>query len=175
MIKEQISLDILECNKCELAGRVINKVVGRGTSENPSVLFIGEAPGNEENKTGQPFVGRSGKVLDDMIKYMDIVNYVIVNRLKCQPFMNANPTPDQLKACHPFLLRQIEYYNPTLIILLGNFANKGFGPKLDWGEIQFYKDRYYCKLYHPAALLYQSNNKKPQAEYMDKIIKMMEG
>lgn len=91
----------------------------------------------------------------------------------CQPFMNSNPTPVQLKECHPFLLRQIEYYDPTLIILLGRFANKGFGPKLEWGDIQFYNDRYYCKLYHPAALLYQSKNRIPQEKYMDKIKKMM--
>ncbi len=172
--REKIALDIMECNKCGLGSKVLNKVISRGTSDNPDIVFIGEAPGSEEDKTGTPFVGRSGKVLDDMIHYMRIKDYVIINRLKCHPPGNANPTPGQLQACHPFLLRQIEFYNPKIIILLGRYANNNFGPPLEWGEIEEYDGIYYCKVYHPAALLHHAKNKIPQAKYMDNIIELLE-
>jgi len=166
---EELELEILECNKCNLGKTATKRVVMRFTSRTPDILFIGEAPGAEEDKTGKPFVGRSGKVLDDMIKYMGIEDYAIINRLKCRPHLNANPTSEQLEACHPFLLRQIELLNPALIILLGRYANDGFGPRLTWGTIKRYGDRDYAKLYHPAALLYNPKNRALQAEYMDTI------
>lgn len=169
----KITLDIFECNKCELAATAKNKVISRGTSEHPEILFIGEAPGNEEDKVGIPFIGRSGKVLDEMIEYMKIEDFAIINRLCCHPPHNDNPTPSQLEACYPFLLRRIEYFNPVLIILLGKFANEGFGPKLKWGEIMEYDGRYYAKLYHPAALLHNGSNKIPQREYMNKIVNLL--
>lgn len=169
----KITLDIFECEKCELGKTVINKVVWRGTSEHPKILFIGEAPGAEEDKTGIPFVGRSGKALDIMIEYMEIKDYAIINRLKCRPPFNDNPTPHQLEMCHPFLLRQIEYLNPTLIILLGKFANTGFGPYLKWGEIKDFEGYKYAKLYHPAALLHNPQNKVRQLAYMDELMKLL--
>lgn len=170
---DRITVDIMECNNCELGKTALSKVVWRGTSERPEILFIGEAPGAEEDKTGVPFVGRSGKVLDEMIEHMGIKDFAIINKLKCRPPFNDDPTPSQLKACYPFLLRQIEYLNPTLIILLGKFANKDFGPKLKWGEIMEQDGRYYAKLFHPAALLHNPNNKVAQFEYMDRIMKIL--
>lgn len=164
-----LKIDITECKRCELSKTVTNKVVWRGTSEDPDIVFIGEAPGAEEDRTGTPFVGRSGKVLDEMIKYMGIDNFAIINRLKCRPHLNSNPTPQQLEACHPFLLGQIELFNPALIILLGKYANEGFGPKMKWGVIKRYGDRDYAKLYHPAALLYNKKLRIVQYEYMDTI------
>ena len=128
---------------------------------------------SEEDKTGIPFVGRSGKVLDEMIAYMEIEDYAIINRLKCRPPFNDDPTPHQLEMCHPFLLRQIEYFDPALIILLGKFANTGFGPYLKWGEIKDFEGHKYAKLYHPAALLYNSDNRVRQFAYMDELVKLL--
>ena len=166
---EELEYDILECNKCDLGKTANKRVIMRSTSQTPEILFIGEAPGAEENRTGKPFVGRSGKVLDEMIKYMEIEDYAIINRLKCHPEKNANPTPAQLESCYPFLLRQIELFNPALIILLGKYANEGFGPKLKWGVIKEDEGRFYAKLYHPAALLYNVNLRNNQFKYMDTI------
>ena len=166
---EELEYDINNCDKCDLGKTANKRAIMRSTSRTPEILFIGEAPGAEENRTGNPFVGRSGKVLDEMIKYMEIKDYAIINRLKCRPYLNSNPTHAQLEACHPFLLRQIELFDPALIILLGNYANEGFGPKMKWGAIKRYGDKDYVKLYHPAALLYNKNLRENQFEYMDTI------
>ena len=163
----ELEYDINNCDRCELGKTANKRVIMRSTSRTPDILFIGEAPGFNEDKTGTPFVGRSGKVLDEMIKYMEIKDYAIINRCKCRPHQNANPTPEQLEACHPFLLKQIELLNPTLIILLGKYANDGFGPKLNWGVVKEDEGVFYAKLYHPAALLYNKNLRNNQFEYMD--------
>ena len=170
---EKIIIEIIMCNKCELAKSAINKVVWRGTTENPDVVFVGEAPGKSEDNCGTPFVGRSGKELDKMIEYMKLEKYAITNRLHCRPPGNANPTPAQLEACHPYLLKQIELFNPALIILLGNYANNGYGPTMKFGDITEDNERFYAKLYHPAALLYNQKLKPIQYEFLDKIVKMM--
>ena len=170
---DSIATEIYVCNKCELGKSAHLRVVWRGTSETPDVVFIGEAPGAEEDKTGLPFVGRSGKELDKMIDHMKLEKYAIINRLKCRPPGNANPTPAQLEACHPLLLKQIEHFNPALIILLGKYANDGYGPTMNFGDITEEGDRFYAKLYHPAFLLYRPNFKSTQYEFMDKITKIL--
>lgn len=91
----------------------------------------------------------------------------------CRPPSNANPTPAQLEACHPYLLRQIELLNPALIVLLGKYANDGYGPAMNFGDITEEGDRFYAKLYHPAFLLYRPQFKPKQYEFLDKITKMM--
>ena len=170
---DSIITQIYVCNKCELGESAFLRPVWRGTSENPDVVFIGEAPGAEEDRTGQPFVGRSGKELDKMIEYMKLEKYAITNRLHCRPPGNANPTLAQLESCHPYLLKQIELFNPALIILLGNYANNGYGPTMKFGDITEDNERFYAKLYHPAALLYNQKLKPIQYEFLDKIVKMM--
>lgn len=171
---DSIATAIYICNKCELGKSAYLRPVWKGTSENPDVVFIGESPGAEEDKTGIPFVGRSGKVLDEMIQYMKLENFAIINRLKCHPEGNANPTPAQLKACFPFLLKQIELFNPTLIVLLGRYANDGYGPEMKFGDIvEDINGQTFAKIYHPAALLYQPKFKSAQYDFMDKIIRIL--
>ena len=170
---DSIVTQIYVCNKCELGKSAYLRPVWRGTTENPDVVFIGEAPGAEEDKTGLPFVGRSGKELDKMIDYMKLEKYAITNRLHCRPPGNANPTPEQLEACYPFLLKQIELFNPALIILLGNYANDGYGPYMEFGDITEENGQFFAKLYHPAFLLYRPNFRSTQYEFMDRITKML--
>ena len=170
---DSIVTQIYVCNKCELGKSAFLRPVWRGTSENPDIVFVGEAPGAEEDKTGIPFVGRSGKELDKMIEHMKLENYAIINRLKCRPPGNSNPTPSQLKMCHPYLLKQIELFDPALIILLGNYANNGYGPSMNFGDITEENGQFFAKVYHPAALLYNQKLKPIQYEFLDKIVKMM--
>ena len=170
---DSIVTQIYVCNKCELGKSAYLRPVWRGTTENPDVVFIGEAPGAEEDKTGLPFVGRSGKELDKMIDYMKLEKYAITNRLHCRPPGNANPTPEQLEACYPFLLKQIELFNPTLIILLGKYANDGYGPAMSFGDIVEEHGQFYAKLYHPAFLLYRPHFRPTQYDFMDKITKIL--
>lgn len=83
------------------------------------VLFIGEAPGKEEDLQGRPFVGRAGKVLDDWIFELDLSSYAIINIVKCRPPNNRKPNPSEIRACFPYLIKQIQQFNPKIIVALG--------------------------------------------------------
>jgi len=165
-----ITLTILECKRCQLHENATNKVIMRG-SERPKVVFIGEAPGKNEDEAGIPFCGRAGKVLDGLINYMDLDEneYAIINTVKCRPPNNRKPTQKELKTCIPFLLAQIEILNPNVIILLGNTAEQAFSvSSLDWGEAVITPEgKHLIKLYHPAALLYRRSLMEKQKEMID--------
>ncbi len=165
-----ITLTILECKRCQLHENATNKVIMRG-SERPKVVFIGEAPGKNEDEAGIPFCGRAGKVLDGLINYMNLDEneYAIINTVKCRPPNNRKPTQKELKTCIPFLLAQIEILNPNVIILLGNTAEQAFSvSSLDWGEAVITPEgKHLIKLYHPAALLYRRSLMEKQKEMID--------
>ena len=93
---QSITQEINHCQNCSLYKTATHAVPGEGNPQ-AQIVFIGEAPGAEEDKTGLPFVGRSGKELDKMIDYMKLEKYAITNRLHCRPPGNANPTPEQLE------------------------------------------------------------------------------
>ncbi|MGB3906855.1 MAG: uracil-DNA glycosylase [Methanomethylovorans sp.] len=168
---EGIASAILECKRCQLSENAINKVIMRG-SERPKVLFIGEAPGKNEDETGIPFCGKAGKVLDELIDHMGLEEdeYTIINTIKCRPPNNRKPTQSELRTCRPFLLAQIELLDPEVIILLGNTAEKAFCvSSLAWGEpVITPKGKYLMKLYHPAALLYRRSLIEKQKRMIDK-------
>lgn len=165
-----ITARVLECKKCRLHENATNKVIIRG-SERPKVLFIGEAPGKNEDESGIPFCGKAGKVLDELIDYMALEEneYAIINTVKCRPPNNRKPTQNELKTCRPFLLAQIELLDPEVIILLGNTAEQAFCVSpLKWGEaVNMQEGKYLVKLYHPAALLYRRSLMEQQKEMID--------
>lgn len=108
------------CKLCDLHKERNNIVWYRGTkTENVDVLFIGEAPGKEEDLTGKPFVGRAGKVLDKWIEEAELTSYAIVNIVKCRPSNNRKPNPPEIRACLPYLIKQIDEMNPRIIVSLG--------------------------------------------------------
>ncbi len=119
---EKLEAEVLSCIKCALYVSRTKAVFSRGTSFNPEVLFIGEAPGYEEDKQGKPFVGRSGKLLDGWIEYLGFDSYVITNVVKCRPPENRTPAREEIETCRPYLLRQLAIYKPKLIVLLGRVA-----------------------------------------------------
>ncbi len=161
---------ILSCTSCELCKTVNNRVIGKG-SLNPRIIFIGEAPGKNEDLSGIPFCGRAGKVLDSMIEYMDIADedWAVINTVKCRPPDNRAPKKGELASCKPFLDKQIELLDPALIILLGNTAQKAFCPgrKLEWGCAQQIDGRHILKIYHPAALIYTRSRTQDQYRFID--------
>jgi DNA polymerase len=113
-----------ECTRCKLAGGRTNLVYGVG---NPSaeLMFVGEAPGADEDARGEPFVGRAGQLLTDIIERgmgMPRSEVYICNVIKCRPPGNRNPEPDEVAACEPFLMRQIDLVKPRVIVGLGTFA-----------------------------------------------------
>lgn len=165
-----ITENILECKRCQLHENATNKVIMRG-SEKPKVLFIGEAPGKNEDEAGIPFCGRAGKVLDGLIDYMNLKEneHAIINTVKCRPPNNRKPTQNELRTCRPFLLAQIELLDPEVIILLGNTAEQAFCvSSLDWGEaVVTPEGKHLMKLYHPAALLYRRSLMEKQKQMID--------
>jgi len=129
--------------------------------ENADWMLIGEAPGAEEDRLGEPFVGQAGRLLDSMLAAIDLKrteNVYICNVLKCRPPGNRNPEPEEVAKCTPFLLRQIELIGPKLIIAMGRFAAQTL---LDTdasiaslrGRVHRYAGRPLIVTYHPAYLL----------------------
>lgn len=108
------------CKRCPLHETRNNIVWDRGTADKDvDILFIGEAPGKEEDLQGKPFVGRAGKLLDDWIFEMDLLSYAIINIVKCRPPDNRKPNLNEIRSCLPYLIKQIQQFNPKIIVALG--------------------------------------------------------
>ncbi len=158
---------VTDCKRCPLHKTATNKVFGRGYWAAP-ILFIGEAPGKNEDAVGEPFVGAAGKMLDALITYADLPfkSFYITNVLRCRPPGNRVPLPEEISACLPFLERTIEYIKPKILVPLGFTAAKRIFElyKCDItekmmgeirGKIHYYIDRFrILPVYHPAAILY---------------------
>ena len=119
LVREELG----ECTRCKLHRSRTNIVFGVG---NPAadLVFVGEAPGYDEDRQGEPFVGAAGQLLDKMIAAMGLLreDVYIANCLKCRPPQNRDPEPDEVAACEPFLRKQLEAIAPRLIVTLGKFA-----------------------------------------------------
>jgi len=122
----QLEQEALSCGSCMLA-QTRNKVVFGEGSADAELVFVGEAPGAEEDATGRPFVGRAGELLSRMIAAMGLrrQDVYICNMLKCRPPGNRNPNPQEIECCWGFLVRQLQIIRPRVIVTLGNPATKG--------------------------------------------------
>lgn len=125
LLKTHFRDEVDGCEKCRLHRGRINIVYGVGDPE-ARLMFIGEGPGADEDRSGEPFVGSAGKLLDKMINQMGLGRNEIYigNIVKCRPPQNRNPAEDEIEACLPYLKRQIEIIEPELIVTLGNVATK---------------------------------------------------
>jgi DNA polymerase len=114
-----------ECTRCPLAETRTKVVFGAGNAE-ADMMFVGEAPGAEEDRKGLPFVGRAGALLNELLEGIGLTreDVFIANVLKCRPPGNRDPQPLEIESCHPYLERQIELIRPVVIGTLGNFATK---------------------------------------------------
>ena len=156
---EKLRGQCLECTRCHLCETRTNVVFGVGP-EDAKIMFIGEGPGENEDLQGEPFVGRAGKLLDDMLELIDLdrSKVYIANMVKCRPPKNRDPLPEEQNACAPWLSRQIELINPRVIVCLGRisamrFIRPDFKITKEHGQ-WFEKDgRQVMAIYHPAALL----------------------
>ena len=117
---------ICDCKDCPLHELRTHAVPGTGNLVNPDIMFIGEGPGEDEDQTGLPFVGKAGQMLTNLIKAMGYERHqvYITNIVKCRPPENRDPEPEEISECMPFLDKQIEVINPTAIITLGLPATK---------------------------------------------------
>ncbi len=168
---EDIRLDLGDCQRCKLWSTRTNIVFGEGNPK-AELMFVGEAPGADEDASGRPFVGRAGQLLTKMIEAIDMKreDVYIANSVKSRPPGNRNPEPDETRACIPFLFRQIAVIRPRLIVTLGNPATQGLletktGITMLRGKFQDYPRIPAIKVlptFHPAYLL-RSPDKKREA------------
>ena len=164
---DEFGKSISTCQKCNL-GQHRNKFVFGVGDPHADLMFVGEAPGKEEDLKGEPFVGRAGKLLDKIlsaIKMSRHKNVYICNVLKCRPPQNRDPLPDEVEECEPYLLHQINLIKPKLIVALGRISGTTLLRVDDTlksmrGRLHDYHGTPLLVTYHPAALLRNSNLKK---------------
>jgi DNA polymerase len=157
---------IKDCKKCPLHKSRNKFVFGVGNPD-ADVMVVGEGPGAEEDKQGEPFVGRAGKLLNDILKAIKFERkeVYIANIVKCRPPGNRTPMADEMESCFPYLDKQIELIKPRLILALGLTAAQGLLKKRDSltkmrGNVYDYKGIKTMVTYHPAALLRNPNWKR---------------
>ncbi len=157
---EALRAEALACTRCRLSGERKQVVFADGNSD-ARVMVVGEAPGANEDRTGLPFVGAAGKLLDLLLAAVDLSreeSVYICNVIKCRPPGNRNPRPDEIDTCAPFLRQQIALVRPEVILAVGTFAGQllsGVDRPLGKlrGEVYAYEGIPLVVTYHPAALL----------------------
>lgn len=160
---DQIAADIVKNNVCpDLAKQAKNLVPGEGNPD-AKVVFIGEAPGKNEDLTGKPFVGAAGKFLNELLESIGLKreDVFITSILKYRPPNNRDPKPAEKDAFWPYMLAQIEVIDPVVIVALGRHGANCFLPDLkigqEHGQVKEWNGRQLLPLYHPAAALYNGS------------------
>ncbi|MBU2506822.1 MAG: uracil-DNA glycosylase [Bacteroidetes bacterium] len=175
---EELDANINTCKKCALGSTRLKFVFGVG-NPNADLMLIGEAPGADEDKQGIPFVGRAGKLLNDILKAIEFErdDIYIANILKCRPPNNRDPLPSERETCSPYLYKQIELIKPKIILCLGRISanvllnNKESLTRMR-GEVYDFAASKLMVTYHPAALLRNPNWKRGCWEDVQKVRKL---
>jgi DNA polymerase len=167
--------DLGECTRCKLHTGRKTVVFGVGNPD-AELLFVGEAPGRDEDREGVPFVGRAGQLLTKIIASIGLTRdeVYIANVIKCRPPNNRNPEPDEVQTCEPFLFRQLEVIRPKVVVALGAFAIRTL---LDTdkaisrlrGTVYDYRGAKLVPTFHPAFLLRSPDRKRDVWEDMKKV------
>ncbi len=174
---ENIRSELGECTRCKLHQHRRHIVFGTG---NPAaqLVFVGEGPGGEEDVQGKPFVGRAGQLLTKIINSIDLTReeVYIANIIKCRPPNNRNPEPDEIKACEPFLIKQLDAIKPKIICALGTFAAQTLLETDERisrlrGKFIPYRNSRLIATFHPAFLLRNPQRKRDVWEDMKMIRK----
>ncbi len=167
---EAIAKKVQKCTRCPLYATATNGVPGEG-DPNADLVCVGEAPGGNEDATGRPFVGQAGQLLTKILAAVDLKReeVFIVNVLKHRPPGNRNPRPEEVEACSPYLIRQLELIKPKVIVAFGTFAAQTLlQTKTPLGQLRGLVQRYHgtplVVTYHPAALLRNPSWKRPTWE-----------
>lgn len=159
-----LQASLVGCERCKLAKLGRTQVVFGVGNPQASIMFVGEAPGFNEDQKGEPFVGAAGKLLNDLLQSAGLSRSTIyiANVIKCRPPNNRDPEPDEVETCKPFLLEQIALIKPKLVCTLGNWATQTLmGRKVGItkvrGQAFDLQDFVLFPLFHPAAALHQGN------------------
>lgn len=162
---ENLEQSIIDCKRCKLCQNRTNIVFGTG-NKNAEVMFIGEGPGADEDREGEPFVGKAGKLMNEAFKGLGIKReeVYIANIVKCRPPSNRVPEEDEATACLNYLRNQVILVKPKIIVLLGstalkNILGKEYGITSARGKWIEKREIKYMPTWHPAALLRDENKK----------------
>jgi uracil-DNA glycosylase family 4 len=168
--------DIGDCTRCKLHALGRQQIVYGVGNPNADLMFVGEAPGADEDVQGVPFVGRAGQLLTRIIEAIGLKrdDVYIANVIKCRPPGNRNPEPDEVEACERFLFRQIDSIKPKVIVALGTFAAKALLKTQDpisrlRGRVYDYRGAKLIPTFHPAFLLRTTERKRDVWEDMKKV------
>ena len=170
-----------DCSRCKLHAQGRRQIVFGVGNPNADLMFVGEAPGADEDIQGIPFVGRAGQLLTDIIeKGLKIPrkDVYIANVIKCRPPQNRNPEPDEVATCEPFLFRQIDVIKPKVIVALGKFGAQTLLRTLDpisrlRGRVFDYRGAKLIPTFHPAYLLRNPSSKRDVWEDMKLVLKLL--
>ena len=172
---EAVREDLGECTRCKLHGGRTNLVFGVG-SPTADLVFVGEAPGRDEDRQGIPFVGRAGQLLTRIIAAIGLSRdeVYIANVIKCRPPNNRNPEPDEVATCEPFLFRQLDVIRPRVVVALGGFAIRTLlrtdeAVSRLRGRVFDYRGAKLIPTFHPAFLLRSPERKRDVWEDMKRV------
>ncbi len=174
-----IHTEIYHCTKCPLHDGRTRTVPGAGNPD-AEILFIGEAPGYNEDQQGLPFVGKSGKYLEELLATINLTrdDVFIANVVKCRPPDNRDPSEEEIATCNPYLRAQIEVLDPLLIVTLGRYSMNMFFPNEKvsqiHGQAKYGTRRAYYPLYHPAYALRNQAIKVEMVEDFARIPRLLE-
>jgi DNA polymerase len=184
-IADKDSLDAIktdigpDCSRCKLHTLGRRQIVFGVGNPNADLMFVGEAPGADEDVQGIPFVGRAGQLLTKIIEAIELQrdDVYIANIIKCRPPENRNPEPDEIEQCEPFLFRQIAVVKPKVIVTLGKFSTQTLLRTLDpisrlRGRVFEYRGAKLIPTFHPAFLLRNPSSKREVWEDM-KLVKRL--
>ena len=176
MVREEIG----ECTRCKLHQLGRRQIVFGVGNPNADLMFVGEAPGRDEDIQGEPFVGRAGQLLTKIIEAIGLQrgDVYIANVIKCRPPENRNPEQDEVDTCEPFLVQQIDIIKPKVIVALGTFAARALLRTLDpisrlRGRIYEYRGAKLIPTFHPAYLLRNPSSKREVWEDMKVVRKLL--
>jgi uracil-DNA glycosylase len=156
----EVAAEAATCTRCRLSRTRTNVVFGTGNPD-ANLMFVGEGPGAEEDRQGLPFVGRSGQLLDRLVRQemgLDRTGCYICNVIRCRPPGNRDPLPDEIEACSPFLEAQLQLIHPRVVVTLGNVASRQLlgtseGISRLRGRSYPFRDGHLVPTYHPSAAL----------------------
>ena len=179
---EELRAEIGDCRRCKLCQGRTQIVFGTGNPR-AELVFVGEAPGRDEDLKGEPFVGRAGQLLTEIItKGMKLrrEDVYIANVVKCRPPENRNPEPDEIAACEPFLVKQLELIKPRIIVALGTFAAQTLLKiKTPISRLRGVWHTYHgikvMPTLHPAYLLRNPNDKRLVWQDIQAVLRELEG
>lgn len=178
-LMDALRLQVISCTKCNLSKSRTNAVAGKG-NYNAEILFIGEAPGRNEDLKGEPFVGTAGKILTEALEYAGLSrdDVFITNVVKCRPPNNRIPLEEEKKSCQQYLTGELDIIKPKIICILGNTAYGsilgGDSITKNRGKIIKKNDHLYFLTIHPAAVIYTPDLKQVLKDDIKTLVKTLE-